>query len=211
MLSEQFQGEEVPADEYSRMRYPKALPFIRFMVDRYWIEGFGHLMIMRTTALFGMMVLVTGSFTPSSGLPVPYLLIDMMQMKKKRTVFVEYYDCTANGAAAPELEQLKEKYACIPDYNEKPAWYIEERMPCSLIKGSADGNEDSLCCMVHESVRAYAALCKAAPVSEKNLEGLRNFQRRMITEGNPSSATMEKMLGREGAKAFFLNVVMPVN
>ena len=29
-------------------------------------------MIMRTTALFGMMGLVTGSFTPSSGLPVPY-------------------------------------------------------------------------------------------------------------------------------------------
>jgi hypothetical protein len=32
----------------------------------------------------------------------------------------------------------------------------------------------------------------------------------MIMKGNPSSGTMEKVLGKDGAEWFFQNVVMPV-
>jgi hypothetical protein len=32
----------------------------------------------------------------------------------------------------------------------------------------------------------------------------------MITDGNPSSSTMEKLLGKDGAEKFFREVVMPI-
>ena len=201
---------EVPADAYSRMRYPKLLPMMRFAVDRYEVEGFGHLMLMQTRAMGGLMRLVTASFTPSCGGAVPYLLIDMMAMQKKRTVFVEYYDCTRDGVTAPALDALVKTYADVPAYAEKPAWYVGERMPCSLIKGTADGSEERLSAMVRDSVAAYLELIRTAPKDPANLTGLRAFQDRMVNEGNPSSATMEKLLGKAGAETFFRKVVMPV-
>ena len=139
------------------------------------------------------------------------MLIDMMQMQKKRTVFIEYYDCTAAGVSAPELDAIRKAYSDVPDYAEKPAWYIAERMPCSLIKGVTDGSEERLCEMVMTSIEAYARLCRTAPVDPNNLKKLVEFRSRMLTAGNPSSATMEKVLGPDGAKAFFENVVMPMN
>lgn len=205
-----FPLEEVPADGYSRMRYPKWPVLMRFDVDRYEAAGFGHLMLMKTRAMGGMMNLVTASFTPGEGAEAPYLLIDMMKMGKKRTVFVEYYDCTGKNLRIPELDAVASGYRDVPEYAEKPAWYISERMPCSLIKGTADGSEERLLAMVRDSLSAYAAYCKAAPKDPENLDGLRAFQSRMITEGNPSSGTMEKVLGKDGAERFFRSVVMPV-
>ena len=210
IFRETFRLTEVPADGYSRMRYPKWPVLMRFHVDRYEAEGFGHLMLMKTRAMGGMMNLVTASFTPGDGLEAPYLLIDMMTMGKKRTVFVEYYDCTGKKLRIPALDQVASAYRDVPAYAEKPAWYISERMPCSLIKGTADGSEERLLSMAKDSLAAYASYCKDAPKDPENLAGLRAFQSRMITEGNPSSGTMEKVLGKDGAERFFRSVVMPV-
>ena len=210
ILGNSFPLREVPADRYSRMRYPKWPVLMRFDIDRYQAEGFGHLMLMKTRAMGGMMNLVTASFTPNEGAEAPYLLIDMMKMGKKRTVFVEYYDCTGKKLTIPELDAVAAEYQDVPEYAEKPAWYIAERMPCSLIKGTADGSEERLLAMVKDSLTAYVAYCKTAPKDPENLEGLRAFQSRMVTEGNPSSGTMEKVLGKDGAERFFRTVVMPV-
>ena len=210
-MAEYFMIKALPADRYSHMQWPRMLPMMRFSVDRYRVEEFGQLMVMRTRAMGGLMQLVTASFMPFLGKSVPYLLIDMMQMQKKRTVFIEYYDCTAAGVSAPELDAIRKAYSDVPDYAEKPAWYIAERMPCSLIKGVTDGSEKRLCEMVMTSIEAYARLCRTAPVDPNNLKKLVEFRSRMLTAGNPSSATMEKVLGPDGAKAFFENVVMPMN
>ncbi len=210
MFGKAFPLEEAPADRYSRMQYPKWLPMMRFAVDRYRAIGFGQLMRMQTNAMGGLMQLVTLSFTPNEGGAVPYLLIDMMQMGKKRTVFVEYYDRTASGVQAPALDALVQRCADIPAYAEKPAWYIAERMPCSLIKGTTDGSEDRLLAMVRDSLSAYTDLGRTAPKDPSNLTGLRAFQGRMVADGNPSSSTMEKVLGKDGAEKFFREIVMPV-
>ena len=44
----------------------------------------------------------------------------------------------------------------------------------------------------------------------ENIDGLKAFQRRMIEEGNPSTAALTKTLGKEGAEAFFRTAVMPI-
>lgn len=209
-FSGHFTMKELCGDAYSKMRWPKLLPLMKFDVTRYQVDGFGHLMLMRTRAMGGMMQLCTVSMTPSEGLSVPYLLIDCMTMKQKRTVFVEFYDCTKDGVKDHELDALRERYARIPDYPEKPAWYISERMTCSLIKGVEDGKEEELKQMLSDSVRAYLSVCDRAEKNEENLKGLKAFQERMIQNGNPSSSTMEKVLKKDGAEHFFRTVVMPV-
>lgn len=202
---------EISARPYASMRYPRLLPMMRFRVRRYAIDGFGHLMVMQTRAMGGLMQLVTASFTPNSGVSVPYLLIDMMAMGKKRTVFVEYYDTTAMGVHPEQLYALHDRYADVPDYAEKPHWYVDERKRFSLIKGGTSELDARLTQMVTDSVTAYLEVADQADRDPQNLRGLAAFADRMVREGNPSTGILEKVLGKEGAERFFREAVMPLN
>lgn len=208
-LADAFPTREVEAGAYAGMRYPRLLPLMRFAVRQYRAEGFGHLMVMRTRAM-GLMELTTASFMPDDGGRVPYLLVDMMAMRGKHTVFVEFYDCTADGAEPQTLDAMAARFAALPDYAERPAWYVGERMPCSLIKGGTAKDAPALQAMARAATEAYLALAARAPRGAENLAGLRTFRERMLREGNPSSATMRRVLGAAGAERFFCEMVMPL-
>ena len=179
---------------------------MNFTTRLYRVYGFGHLMTMRTDTRFGMQLL-TCSFMPSEGKNVPYLLIDIMLMEKKRMIFVEYYDCTKKQAPQPLLDRICRKYAGLPDHMEKPAWYIPERADYSLIKDvPRDLKKTTLAHVAVDSVRAYKAAAFSASSEDNDLSGLIEFRQRMIDEGNPSSAILQKTFGKEGYELFSTHV-----
>ena len=194
------------ADCYTDMKYPKLLPLMRFHVDRYSVPGLGYVMIMHTVTKMGM-ELITMSFMPSECVDLPYLLLDAMSMKKKRCVFVEYYGCGMEELSDDALKDVYDDYCGLPDYEEKENWYVKERMPYSLIK---TGDTDDLVCMAADSVRAYLGSAARARFIPGYGEKLRSFRERMITEGNPSSKTLNMLLKEDGARAFMESVIMPL-
>ncbi|MBR1432286.1 hypothetical protein [Ruminococcus sp.] len=163
---------------------------------------------MRTKGPFGMRLL-TMSFMPFEGNSVPYLLTDIMEVGKKRLIFVEYYDCTAERSEQPLLKRVCEKYSGVPDYEEKPAWYIGERTGYSMIKSLEADSKVSLSEIAADSIRAYKKSAFSAGKSGENLAGLMKFRERMINEGNPSSDILKKVFGEKGAADFFKKCVMP--
>ena len=212
-IAERFTGdavcEEITPDEYARFSYPKRLGLMTFRTRQFRVHGFGHLMTMRTDTAFGMRLL-TCSFMPSEGRDVPYLLIDIMLMGKKRMIFVEYYDWTRNRASQPLLERVCKAHSSLPDHAEKPAWYVSERTGYSLIKDiPKDADPDLLARVATDSVSAYREAAFSAPTKADELDGLLAFRRRMIDEGNPSSAVLERVFGKEGYEQFFTTCVMP--
>jgi len=196
----------LPEDCYTDMKYPKLLPLMRFHVDRYSVPGLGYVMIMHTVTKMGM-ELITMSFMPSECVDLPYLLLDAMSMKKKRCVFVEYYGCGMEELSDDALKDVYDDYCGLPDYEEKENWYVKERMPYSLIK---TGDTDDLVCMAADSVRAYLGSAASARFIPGYGEKLRSFRERMITEGNPSSKTLNMLLKEDGARAFMESVIMPL-
>ena len=199
-------GVLLPEDSYTNMKYPNLLPLMRFRVDRYIVPRFGHIMLMHTTTKMGM-ELITMSFMPSECITVPYLLVDAMSMKKKRCVFVEYYGCGMEDLEDEALHDVYEDYRDLPDYDEKENWYIKERMPYSLIK---TGEPDQLVNMAYDSVRAYLGSVSGARFIPEYNDKLKTFRERMITEGNPSSKTLNMLLKEDGARVFFETAVMPL-
>lgn len=210
LAGRQFHLKEITPAQYASMKYPKILPMMRFCVHQYEMEGFGNLMTMDTKAMGGMMKLSTIVLTPNSGKQVPFLLIDTMEMKKKSLAYVEYYDCTRAGAKMPGAEKQPEEFAHIADYAEKPAWYVERRTPYSLIKGGENVSSQELQKMVVTCAKRYLDAAQEAEVTPENLTGLKAFQQDMCTLGNPSTDTMTKVLGGDGARIFFEQVIMPV-
>ncbi|MBQ8994712.1 MAG: hypothetical protein IJ091_02745 [Oscillospiraceae bacterium] len=195
-----------PEDQYSHMRYLKWLPIMRFDVERYDLEGYGTVMSMHTTTKMGM-ELLTLSFMPGEGLAVPYLLMDSMSMKSKKCVFVEYYGCGNDHLEEKKLREVWEQYRELPDYAEKPGWYIAEREPYSLIKS---GTEEQLCDMAADSLKAYLLAVESATRDPEYPPQLKKFRERMIRDGNPSSKTLKMLLKKEGADRFMREVVMPL-
>ena len=203
VMKERFALKDVTPEKYRTM----GSLMMRFHLEQYQVEGLGNLCVLKTRAMLGLMNLTTVVLTPSSGKNVPFLLIDTMDMGKKHLCYVEYYDCTAAGADKDLLLAASAPYADVPDYAEKPAWYVQERMEGSLIK---TGDRARLDRMATDALKAYAQQALAASVKAENREGLKAFQRRMIEEGNPSTAALTKTLGKEGAEAFFRTAVMPI-
>ena len=193
-------------DMYSRMKYPRILPLMRFTVDQYDIAGFGHIMLMHTTTKMGM-ELITMSLMPSESVNLPYLLIDAMSMKKKRCVFAEYYGCGQDGLNDRLLKDVFEKHKHLPDYDEKDNWYVKERMPYSLIK---TGTEDELVLMALDTVTSYLASVRSSSVIPEYKDKLKAFRERMIVDGNPSSKTLNMLLKEDGSRKFMENVIMPL-
>lgn len=196
----------LPEDEYTNMKYPSLLPLMRFRVDQYNINGYGHVMMMHTTTKMGM-ELLTMSFMPSESVSLPYLLIDAMSMKKKRCVFVEYYGCGEEDLIDHSLKEVYDKWGFLPDYIEKDNWYIKERRPYSLIKS---GEENELTDMALDSVKAYLGSISEAKIVPEYEDKLRSFRERMIVEGNPSSKTLNMLLKKDGARVFMERVIMPI-
>lgn len=210
MATAAFPARKITPPAYAAMKYPRLIPMMRFGCVQYALEGYGNLFTMDTRAMGGMMRLSTVVFTPSEGAAVPLLLIDTMQMKKKSLAYVEYYDCTASGAVLPGSQGQKEEFAAIPDYAEKPAWYVARRTPYSLIKGGEGADAQVLEAMVRTCLMRYLQGAAQAHHDPSNLEGLRAFQQDMLRLGNPSSATLNKVLGEQGAQEMFRSVIMPI-
>ena len=209
-IRDSFKGvKELDCGPYTLMKYPKLIPLIKFHTERYEIPDFGHLFIMKTDAM-GKMLLITASFMPDSGKEVPYLLIALMEMGQKRTVFVEYYNCTGKELDSGPLEQVAAGFSDIPDYAEKPAWYVDRRMKGSLIKAGEQSREDRLLAMIRDSLEAYLSMISAAGKDPACLEGLASFRDEMLSKGNPSSGTLNRVLGKEKAEEFFRTMVMPL-
>lgn len=205
-LLKEHGADKQPEDRYSHMKYLSFLPLMHFYVDQYELEGYGHVMSMHTTTKMGM-ELLTLSFMPGSGKNLPYLLMDSMTMKSKRCVFVEYYGCGNSELTDKALREVFDKYKELPDYDEKPGWYISEREPYSLIK---TGTEEELTAMAEASLKAYLSSIESAVVDPGYTRQLDAFRTRMIEDGNPSSKTLEMLLKKDGAVKFMKEVVMPL-
>ena len=203
ILKERFELSKITPEKYRTM----GSPMMRFHLEQYEVKGLGNLCVLRTKAMLGLMNLVTVVVTPNTGRNVPFLLIDTMDMGKKHLCYVEYYDCTADGADRDLLLAASAPYGDVADYAEKPAWYVSERMEGSLIK---TGEKARLEQMATDALTAYREQAAAAPAKAENLTKLKAFQERMVKEGNPSTAALTKTLGKEGAEDFFRTVVMPV-
>lgn len=205
-----FSAQDITPKDYAAMRYPKWLPLMRFSCRQYALAGFGNLFTMDTLAMGGLMRLATLVFTPSAGASVPFLLIDTMQMKKKTLAYVEYYDCTAQGADLPHAAGQQAEFAALPDYAEKSAWYVARRTPYSLIKGGDGADAQALEAMVKTCLERYLQGAQTAAADPANLAGLADFQRDMLDKGNPSAPTLNKVLGEAGARKMFETAIMPV-
>ena len=64
--------------------------------------------------------------------------------------------------------------------------------------------------MASDSVKAYLGSVRNSRFVPEYKDRLRAFRVRMITDGNPSSKTLNMLLKEDGARTFMETVIMPL-
>lgn len=207
LMNNYYRPEPMQADEFSAFHWPKLIPLMRFQTERFEIPGLGRAALVKSKAM-GAVHMLTLMVSPSEGVSVPLLKVEAMETKGKSTVFIEYYDCTANGTDLSGFEAVSEKYSSLVDYPEKAAWYIDKRSKGSVSKFALENEAEQLVGLVRDSVDAYMKASQAADADSENRKGLADFCERVINEGMPLYESFSKILGKSKADTFFRETIL---
>ncbi|MDO4493732.1 MAG: hypothetical protein Q4C53_07615 [Clostridia bacterium] len=205
---EAFHVEQRSVGNCKSLKWPALLPMIRYETETYRMEGFGALTVMEGK-IIGAIRTMTCMLTPFEGAAVPAVMLDVMEVKEKSTVFIEYFDKTAQGAEMSAFEELSEKYADVETYPDSPVWYNAERAACSLIKISPAQQVGKLVDMTKDFLDNYFPMAQSAEKSAENIPGLTAFSEKMAEGGTAAMEVMKKRFGTDGAKEFYRTVFVP--
>lgn len=167
----------------------------------------GSLCLMTMRAMCGLMKMETAVFTPVY-LDAPIFSCDLISVFGKDVLFLELYDTTLSHPGFDELDDVKRRYANLPDHDPGPHWYDDIRLPVSAFKKGRK-LKSAFLKMLDEYSAEYFRILRQCPVcdpGEKKAENAK-YVNGLLTNGGPAVDQFKKMLGDEKT-AEFLRTVM---
>lgn len=171
---------------------------MKFDCSAYEAEGLGHVSVMTAKGFFGLMKMDTLIIAPENK-DLPLLSYDRIYAMGNDTLIMELYDTKLIKADCAKVEEVKRKYASLPDRfkdGEEPKhWYDDIRLPQSIAKkGKKKHNFDAF---VSEYVKAY--LETETSNSDRNEKILKTSQyaEGLLKNGGPATDVLRKELGEE--------------
>lgn len=203
-----FKAENKPLGKYAAVKWPALIPLVRYETEYSRLDGFGARTLLNGK-IFGGIRSLSCTLTPFEGASIPLVLIDVMEVQEKCTVFIEYFDKTAQGADMSVFEKLKGKYSDLEDYPASPTWYSAEQSNCSLIKIAPSQSVKRLVEMVADLLKAYLELAEKSEKSADNIKGIVEFSEKMGEQGTSAMEVLKKRLGAENTKEYYCTVFIP--
>lgn len=178
---------------------------MRFESASYRLEGVGYFSTIRTKAMLGLMQMESLILTPLE-VDMPLLSYDVMHLPGKDLVLLEIFDTQLIPAdrSVPGMfagmEEVKARYAYLPDRETPPGCSAEMSLPQSIEKKGRKLLKKSET-MVTEWLAEYMSLLAGAPKCdrEKKRKATRRYTDRLFTEGGVAVNQFKKMLGEEAA------------
>lgn len=201
ILKERYTLIERDAGEFSRMK----VSGMKFNIESYSAPGLGRVSLMTAKGFFGLMKMETLIIVPIS-LDKPLLSWDYVNAAGNRTLICELYDTLLSPFDASEIENVKKKYASVPDGDAGKHWYDDIKLPQSIYKKDRkNALFPSLSC---DYLRAYLD-SPAAVVTEMKAkrEKTEKYVNGLISHGGPSTDVFKKNIGEEKTALLFRTVL----
>ena len=190
--------------EYGKMK----VNGMNFQIWAFHAEGLGHVSAMVARGFFGLMKMDTLIINPTER-DLPLFSYDRVHALGNDTLIYELYDTLLEQADLSGLEQVKAKYASLPDHDLGQHWYDDIKLAVSLSKKGKKANRADFDRCALDYLKAYldsvdaAAYCESGPKKEKAslcVEGL-------LTNGGPSTDVFKKGIGDEKTAELFRNIL----
>lgn len=176
---------------------------IKFDIEAYEIAGTGYLSVIRMNAMLGLMKMDTVVFTPALK-DAPLFSYDMIRVLGNDTLLLELYDTQLCAVDMSAVDEVKARYAHLPDNDLGEHWYDHLKLSPTLSKKGK------------KLAKAYAPLCRewfdaylevvrsAADCDREEKQAkVAEYVDGLFEHGGPSTDQFKKLIGDEEAKMLF--------
>jgi hypothetical protein len=153
-------------------------------------------------AFLGAMKMQAAVFSPTE-LDGPILSLDLVEAFGSCTLVLELYDTTLSHPDFHPLEEVRAKYASLPDYDPGRHWYDGIRLPVSAYKKGRKLRDEMRQMALEYTGRYFELLAQCPPCAadEKKAKNA-EFANGLLRNGGPAVNQFRKMLGDEKTTAF---------
>ncbi len=180
---------------------------MKFTVNAYKAEGLGHISVMRAKGFFGLMKMDTLIINPKE-LDFPLYSYDRIYAMGNDTLIVELYDTLCGVRYLDGLNQVKAKYAELPERDPGKHWYDGIKLPESISKKGKKAQTTLFDKFTVEHLEAYLELEAAdnIDVAEKQKKAS-CYVEGLLKNGGPSTDVFKKELGEDKTSELFQKIL----
>lgn len=183
---------------------------MRFSVEAYHAEGFGHVSVMTAKGFFGLMKMDTLMIVPLES-DLPLYSYDRIYAMGNDTLIVELYDTLTRPLDLTSLEEVKEKFAHLPERDPGEHWYDHIKLHQSISKKGKKTQEKDLDALTVAHFEAYLnAPASAVSSKEQKRELSARYVNGLLEQGGPSTDVFKKSLGEEKTRRLFETVLFGI-
>ena len=183
---------------------------MNFTVEAYEARGLGHVSVMRAKGFFGLMKMDTLMIVPKEK-DLPLYSYDRIHAMGNDTLIVELYDTLTEALELSALDEIKEKYAQLPERDPGKHWYDNIKLPQSISKKGKKAQTNDLDALMTEHFIAYLN-APAGEVSDKTKKKELSvaYVNGLLSQGGPSTDVFKKTFGEEKTDKLFKEVLFGV-
>ncbi|MBQ0071419.1 MAG: hypothetical protein KBS81_06140 [Spirochaetales bacterium] len=208
LLEKHFVAKEKDAGKFKDFKIGP----MRNKARHFEVEGFGHVSIMESTALFGLMKMEAFNMVPTQ-VDLPLFSIDTITVMGNKTAIVELYEIFLRKENFQEdaLLRIKEECSSLPDYKTEDRWYTPLKMESSWAKKVKKPDWSKVDKAISDMLEAFLSLGEKTPrlvngevIIKSELES--TFASRLVEEGGVSTDMFVKKIGEKETLNFFHSV-----
>ena len=182
---------------------------MKFSVEAYKAEGLGHVSVMRAKGFFGLMKMDTLIINPTE-IDLPLYSYDRILAMGNDTLIVELYDTVVGEYSDAQLNQVKEKYASLPERDPGEHWYDSIKLASSISKKGKKITQE-LDQLTIEHFRAYLESSTATVTDGKSKKDMAAvYVNGLLEKGGPSTDVFKKELGVDKTTKLFREILFGI-
>lgn len=201
-ITAKYHLNAITLDEYANMK----VGVMQFKIWAFHAEGLGHVSAMEASGMMGLMKMDTLIINPTER-DLPLFSYDRVHAMGNDTLIYELYDTLLEQADLSSLQQVKDKYAALPDHDLGSHWYDSIKLAVSLSKKGKKAHRAQFDSCAMEYLEAFLAAAENAPYCEPGpkKDKASVYVEGLLSNGGPSTDVFKKGLGQEKTEFLFRN------
>lgn len=203
ILSERYPLTELPIGEMAAMKASG----MKFTIQAYRAEGLGHVSVMHAKGFFGLMKMDTLIINPKD-VDLPLYSYDRIFAMGNDTLIVELYDTMVVKADMGALNEVKARYASLPERDPGEHWYDAIKLEESISKKGKKMFTSAFDELTKAHFNAYLDSKKERVVdASAKAEKASYYVEGLLEKGGPSTDVFKKSIGEEKTAELFRKVL----
>ena len=175
---------------------------MKFHIRAFRAEGLGIVSEMRAKGMLGLMKMDSVIVDPFL-VDLPLYSYDRIRAMGNDVLIAELYDTLLTPFDESKLNEVKAKFASLPERDPGKHWYDDIKLKSSISKKGKKKNSASVDALALKHFETYLASPAPQADEQRKREKARYYVNGLLEKGGPSTDAFVKAIGKEKTKELF--------